>query len=303
MKTMILPSKSSASAYARVNTNQERKQILFDMVDLFIESHQWPYVLDCWEKILLVEPENIQAQYGRLSYFEILGQSGIPTVWQKVYEYSSEFMKIAQDSKLLDKSMADLQIPSLEQGPPETQQLGTYLYMTKGQAAFEQANMGSVTDVNEMLNEAENNFQRVRELEPNNIDVYLNLAKTAIAKGELAASKGNTDEREKSQKQALDFLEQGVRDSSNSSKASINLLNFKLMLARKNDTEQTEDSFKSLESEFVSLQNNFGSDAEVFDAVSQFYSVYSQYTKLQTSKENLNKAIDAAEKALKLDNQ
>ena len=292
-----------SSAYSRVKTNQEREQILFDMVDLFIESHHWPYVLDCWEKILLIEPANIQAQYGRLRYYEILGQSGIPGVWQKVYEYSSGFMKIAQDLKLLDKSMMDLQIPSLEQGQTETERLGTYLYMTKGQAAFEQANMGSVTDVNGMLNEAVGDFEKVRELEPNNIDVYLNLAKTAMAKGELAASKGNADVREQSRKQALDFLEQGVKNSANSSKANINLLNFKLMLARENDTEQTEKPFESLEPEFVSLQNNFSSNAEVFEAVSQFYSFYSQYTKLDASRQNLNKAIDAAENALNLDKQ
>jgi tetratricopeptide (TPR) repeat protein len=292
-----------SSVYSRVKTNQEREQILFDMVDLFIETKDWPYVLDCWDKILLIEPDNIKAQYGRLRYYEILGQSGFPKVWQQVHDYASDFLKTAQEENLLNKSLTDLQIPALEQGQMETRLLGAYLYLTRGEGAFEQANMGAVTNVEEMLNAAASDFGQAKGLEPNNIDVYLNLAQTAVAKGELAASKGNADEREKAGKQALTYLEQGINNSSNTPEAYINYLNFKLMLTRTSDPNQMDAQIKSLEPEYMSLQNKFSTNADVFETVSQFYSVYSQYTKLKDSKQNLDKAIDAASNALKLDDK
>ena len=292
------------SAYSRVKTNEERKQILFAMVDLFLETRDWPYVLDCWDKILLIEPDNIDAQYGRLRYFEILGQSGIPGAWQRVHDYASQFLTKAQQANLLNDNMVNLQIAALEQGPTETKYLGTYLYLARGQGALGQANMGSVTNVEEMLNNAMSDFKQAGTLEPNNINVYSNLARTMIAKGGLAQSKGNTDELEKTKQEALAFLEQGVTNSDDDPAAQIDLLNLKLMLAKENDDQQVvEESFKDFESEFASLQNKFSSNADVLEAVSQFYSLYSQYTRLQVSRQNLDKAIDAAANAIKLDNQ
>ncbi|MBN1974503.1 MAG: tetratricopeptide repeat protein [Sedimentisphaerales bacterium] len=289
------------NAYSRVKTNLERKEILAAMVDFFIETGDWPYVLDCWDKIILIEPDNVKAHYGRLRYFEILGNSGISNVWQQVHEYSSEFLKIAQDKGLLKENISDLKIPALEQEPMESRSLGAYLYLMRGQGSFEQANMGAVTNTEEMLNMAVADFEQAKELEPNNVDVYINLAKTVVTKGELAASKGSVDEREKTRQQALTFLEQGVRNSENAAKAYINLLNFKTVIARESDPEKIEGQFKALESEYMSLTKKFSSNAAAFEALSQFYSLYSQYTKRQTSKQNLDKAVDAILDALKLD--
>jgi tetratricopeptide (TPR) repeat protein len=292
-----------SSAYSRVTTNAERKEILFDMIDLFIETGDWPYVLDCWDKILLIEPDNIKAQYGRLRYFEILGDSGISDAWKKVHEFASEFLDIAGKKDLMKENVADLQIKELSHDETESKYLGTYLYIMKGQSAFEQVNTGSVTNTEEMLNESENDFELARGFEPNNINVYLNSAKTVLSKGELAASKGSTGDREKAKKQVLDLLEKAAANSTDVIKAQINLLDFKQMLARDNESNQVEGQLKALEPEYLSLQNKYGPNAEVYESISQFYSTYSQNTKLELSRQNLDKAIDAASNALKLDEQ
>jgi tetratricopeptide (TPR) repeat protein len=51
----------------------------------------------------------------------------------------------------------------------------------------------------------------------------------------------------------------------------------------------------------LSLVRNFGSSAEAFAAISQFYSVYSAYSGPRLVPENLDKAIEAIEQAIRLD--
>ena len=288
-------------AYARVETNEERKEILFNMVDLFIETQNWPYVLDCWDKILIIEPDNAKAQYGRLRYFEILGDNGISTVWKQVYDYASQFLKIAQEKNLMNEDIANLRVPVLEKEPNTSQKLGAYLYLVEGKGAFEQANMGSVTKPEEMFDMSIKDFEQSKSLEPNNIDVYLNLAKSVLGKGELAATKGSSDERTKAQKEVVDILEQAVNNATDKVKAEINLINFKVVLARESDLEKVADQFKNIESEYLKLADKYSSNADVFQSLSQFYSIYSQYTKLDASRQNLDKSIDAIAKAMQLD--
>ncbi|MBN2589044.1 MAG: hypothetical protein JXA96_04220 [Sedimentisphaerales bacterium] len=296
-----IATKKYSNAYARVQTNEEKKEILFDMVDLFIETQNWPYVLDCWEKILLIEPDNVNAQYGRLRYFEAIGDSGIPNVWKQVYEYASKFLKIAQENDLMSQDMSKLKIPELEQGNNGTLKLGAYLYLVRGKGAFEQANMGSVTNTEEILESSIADFEKAKELEPNNIDVYLNLAKSFLAKGELAAAKGSADKREKAEKEALTILEQAVDYASDKVNANINLINFKVVLARDNEPEQVKEIFKELESEYLSLADEYSTNPYVYEALSQFYSIFSQYTKHEESKQKLDKSIEAILKAMELD--
>ncbi len=290
-----------SSAFVRMKTNEERKELLSAMVDLFIETQNWPYVLDCWDKILLIEPDNINAQYGRLRYFEALGDSGLPNVWKQAYEYASKFLEAAQKNDLMSQDMSSLKIPELDQANNGSQKLGAYLYLVRGKSALEQANMGYVTNVEEMLDMSKADFEKAKELEPNNIDVYLNLAKSVLARGELEATKGRTDERDKSETEALTILEQAVENAADKVKANINLINFKVVLARDNELEQVEKLFKTLESEYLLLADKYNTNPAAYEALSMFYSIFSQYTNLEVSRQYLDKSIDAISNAMKLD--
>jgi len=125
------------------------------------------------------------------------------------------------------------------------------------------------------------------------------LARAALTKGEI-----NLEERDKVTKQATAILEQAVQIAGTEPKAHINLLTLKLMLA-KNSPDKigtlVNERIGALEPEYLSLVRNFSSNAEAFAAISRFYSVYSSYSGPRLGPENLDKAIETIEQAIRLD--
>ena len=292
---------SFRSAYGRVKTDSLREDVLFKMVDMYFETKEWPYILGCWDEIVKVNPKNAKARYGRLKYFYILADTGSSGAWKEVHEQASEFLKVAEETGLLTEDTAQLDVSEIEQELSGRHRLGPYLYLIRGRAALEMASLGTVTDKDESLEQAVNDLQKVQELEPNNIDAYWYLARAAVTKGEIFASRGNFEERDKATKQGLAILEQAVKAANDSPRAHINLLSLKLTFARGSSSEQFKEQFQSLEPEFLSLVDKFNSSAEVFAAVSKFYSAYSTFLGPLLGSANLDKAIEAAEKAIQLD--
>ncbi len=280
------------SAYGRAKTDSLREEILFKMVDMCFETKEWPYIRKCWDEIVKINPKNAKARYGRLKYFYIRAESGFIGYWPEVHEQASEFLKVAEDADLLTEDTAKWDVFGLEQEGAARQRLGPYLYLVRGRAAFEMAILGTVTDKDESLEQAVNDLKKVQELEPTNIDAYWYLARAAVTKGEIYAARGNFEERDKATKQGLAILEQAVKAANDNPRAYINLLSLKLTF---------EERFQSLEPEFLSFVDKFNSSAEAFAAVSKFYSVYPTFLGPRLGSSNLDKAIEAAEKAIQLD--
>ena len=46
-----------------------RVEILLKLVDLYIETDQWRKVLGTWNQIILIDPKNIKARFGRLEFY------------------------------------------------------------------------------------------------------------------------------------------------------------------------------------------------------------------------------------------
>lgn len=289
---------SFRSAYGRVKTDSLREEVLFKMVDMYFETKEWPYILGCWDEIVKINPKNAKARYGRLKYFYILADTGSSGAWKEVHKQASEFLKVAEDAGLLTEDTAQLDV---EQEVSGRHRLGPYLYLLRGRAALEMASLGAVTDKDESLEQAVNDLKKVQELEPNNIDAYWYLARAAVTKGEIFASRGNFEERDKATKQGLAILEQAVKAANDNPRAYINLLSLKLTFTRGSNSEQLKEQFQSLEPEFLSLVDKFDSSAEAFAAVSKFYSAYSSFLGPRLGSANLDKAIEAAEKAIQLD--
>jgi len=293
--------RSFRSAYGRAKTNSLREEVLFKMLDMYFETREWPFILGCWDEIIKTNPNNVKARYGRLKYFYILADSGYGRAWQDVHEQASEFLKLAEKAGLLMEDTAQWDVPEMEQKVTGQQRLGSYLYLIRGRAAFEMASLGTVTNRDESLAEAVDDLTKVQESEPNNIDAYWYLAWSAVTKGEIYASRGNFEERDKATEQAVAILKQAVENAKDDPGAHINLLKLKLILARGSSPELLKEQIQSLESEYLSLANKFSSSAEAFAAVSNFYSVYSIYSGPRLGSKNLDKAIEAAEEAIRLD--
>jgi len=290
-------------AYSRADTDELRQKVLFEMLDMYLETQEWPFILTCWDEIININPNNAQARYGRLRYFQIIGESGVSGVWQRVCEDASEFLKTTENTELLLEETAQWDVPGLERKETGRHYLGPYLYMLRGIGSLEMARQGAVTNKEEVLTQAVNDLEKAQQLDPNNIDTYWHLARAAVAKGEILASLGNFDERDEALKQAEEFLRHAVKISPSNPKAHINLLQLNLMLARNSDSEPRIKQLRSLETDYLTLANNFGTNAEVFSALSEFYLMYSKFSGPALCYGNLNNAIEAIEKARSLDGQ
>lgn len=293
--------RSLQKAFGSARTNPLREQILFRMADMYLETRDWNYVLGCWDQIIKVNPNNAKARYGRLKYFYVLADSGSANAWQQVQEQASEFLSVAEKGGLLTENTAQWDVPGIEQEETGGRQLGPCLYLLRGRAALEMAGMGTVTNPDEVLAKAVEDLTKVQQLDPNNIQAYLYLARSIATKGDVLASRGNFEEKDKAGKQAVTILEQAVQQAKSDPTAQIDLLMLKLKLAADRGAAQLKEQIRLLEPEYLSLVSKFSSSAKAFAALSAYYSEYSLYAGPRLSTENLQKAIEATEKAMQLD--
>lgn len=292
-------------AYGRAKTDSLREEILFKMVDMYLEPEEkeWSFVLGCWDEIIRISPGNARARYGKLKYFQILAESNIGGPWQEVHKQASEFLKVAENSGLLLEDTAKWYVYETEQQGAGQQLLGPYLYLLRGRASLELASMGAVTNRDESINQAVDDLKKVHEYDPNNIDAYWYLAMATVTKGEILASRAGSKETGNATKQAIAILEQAVQNAPNEPQAHINLLSLKLMLAKDSNPEKQREQIEALEPEYLSLVSKFDSSAEAFAAASQFYSINSAFMGPRLGPEKLDKAIEYVEQAISLDEQ
>lgn len=290
-----------------------RKDILTKLADVYIETGQWPKVRGCWEQIINIDTKNVEARLGRLKYVYIVADNyagagrKVSVMWKEVQSQASELIGIVENESLLRTKRADLE-PSFGKEEkylqsPTGQYLGPYLYLLKGRAAFELAQMGAVTAPDELLNQAVGDLEKVLQLDPNNVDAYWYLAQAAVEKGKILALRGNLEEKSKATVKANEFLQQAVKVADTVPKSHINLLTYKFALARESDPKMVKQQLKSLEPDYLSLVNKFPSSAEAFAAMARFYSISSLYLDRNLSLENFDKATAAAEKAIELDKE
>ncbi|MHC4912307.1 MAG: tetratricopeptide repeat protein, partial [Planctomycetota bacterium] len=281
-----------SKARSLAKTDSLRMQMLFKLARLYIETNRWRNALGCWNNISRIDPENVKARYPRLKYFYILADSGARQIWQEVESQASELIEVAENADLLAEDTA--QWESFEVRGQETgiQNLGPYLYLVRGRATLEMTKLGVVTDRDESLGRAMDDLEKVRELEPGNVDAYWHLAQAAIAKGGLLASRGNLKERDKATEQAKELLEQAVEVAPDDVGAHVNRLAIKrnLVIAQ-GDREQVQ----SLEPEYLALVEKFGSSARAYFELASFYH--------RLGPKNLDEAIEAVERAIELDKE
>ncbi len=285
--------RSYYKASALAKTDVLKIEMLFKLVDVYVETDQWRKVLGCWNKIIQIDPKNIKARFGRLKYVYIMADSTVNQVWQwqEVESQASEFIEVAESMGLFMEDTAKWELPGMQESGADMERLGPYLYQLRGRALLETARLGAVIDPDASLLRAIDDLEKARELEPTNVDTYRYLAQAIITKGEIFASKGNLEERDETRKQAKELLEQAVEVVPDDVRAHINLLTMKSVLAQAGGAEQ----IRSLEPEYLSLVEKFDSSALAFSALAGFYS--------RLGHKYLDKAIEAVEKAVELDRE
>ncbi|MFC1737935.1 tetratricopeptide repeat protein [Planctomycetota bacterium] len=270
-----------------VAKNDELKvEMFFKLADVYLETNEWLKAIGIWNGIITIAPDNVKARYGRLDYFYIIanGDGGV-RVWQDIDSQASEFIELAERENLFEEELAQWKSFQVHQPPPAGKSLGSHLYLVRGRANFMIASMGAVTQPEEKLAQAIGDFQKVLELEPDNVDAYLYLAQASLSRGEILASRGNPEERNKAYEKAQAYLVEAVDNVENDVRAHVNLLRLKQSRA------QTSDQLELLRMEYLSLAEKFENSANAYFELSRFYQFFPK---------ELDKAAKAAEKALEL---
>jgi tetratricopeptide (TPR) repeat protein len=285
--------RSYHKARSLAETDSLKIEMLFKLVDLYIETDQWRNVLGCWNMIIQIDPKNIKARFGKLKYIYIMADSTGSQLWQwqEVESQASDFIKVIEDMNLPTEDIAKWDYPVIQETAASVKHLGPYLYQRRGRANLEIAKLGAVTDPNTSLSKAIDDLEKAKELEPNNVDTYLYLAQAIVTQGDILASKGYLEARDEGRKQAKELFEQASEKLGTDVKAHIITLAMKSMFAQAGGMEQ----IKALEPEYLSLVKQFDSSAQAFATLAGFYS--------RLGHKYLDKAIEAIERAVELDRE
>ncbi len=289
-------------AYGYSKTDELKVVGLHRLTDIYIETGDWRSVMGCWAQIVRLDPKDINARYNRLKYFYIFAQTVSGQTWQEVATQAGDLIEMIETpgatAELATEDTSKLEIEAFKQSGEPVHKLGPYLHLMRGQANLQIAILGMVTNKEETLKQAVADLEKVKQLEPANPDVYRYLAQATAFRGETEASKGNLEARVKSQEEAIDLLKEGIKATKDDVKAYINFLDMKHNFSFAQTGAASSDQKKQLlemEPEYLSLTAKFGSKAEVFSTLASFYSDY------RLGPAYLDKAIEAAEKAVELD--
>ncbi|RKY93276.1 MAG: hypothetical protein DRQ06_06995, partial [Candidatus Hydrothermota bacterium] len=286
-------------AFGRAKTNELREEILLKLVDVSIEAGRWEKLVRYWSSVITINPRSAKARFGRLKYLYIVAEGGSGRVWQQVRKDATEFLDVAEKEGLLDENVSQWDVVVTQGEKPQNQSLGVYLYLVRARATLELEMLGAVANRDETLKQVVADLEKAKAIEPKNIEVYRYLAGAAVEKGKLDAARGLFSERDKAAVEAKTLLEEGVKVAPDNPLSYINLLKLKLVFAQRE--AQAKEEIKALESEYVSLVRNFPSSAEAYIALSEYYSALAVYGLADVGRATLDKAIDAAEKAVELE--
>src|SRR4030042_2110426 len=102
-------------AHKFAKTGSLRKEILFKLADVYIQTGQWPKVRGCWEQIINIERGNIEARLGRLKYIYIVADNyssvgrGVSGIWEEVKSQTSELIDVVDGAGLSIEDRAKLE--------------------------------------------------------------------------------------------------------------------------------------------------------------------------------------------------
>jgi Tfp pilus assembly protein PilF len=304
-----------AKARKYTKDDESKVEILFKIVDMFIEAGDWDKVRGYWGEIARIDDENVKAQLGMLKFYSIVAKTGIAQYWETVKDRSDKLLETARNKNLLSENLSDLDYPGVLESPFTVKQFETYLYLLRGIGTIGIANLGTVKDTNSILSQSISDLKKVIELEPDNVDGYFYLSQAHIIKGEILASRGDITGQEGEYSIAEEFLSRAVEKSPDDVQAYLNLYSIQFSrlitnLERTTDEKsrsKIKDEILSLEGKYKALVEKFPSSAKACFRLSFFYyqldSLHFQPGFVLTGDgfdraANLDRAIELVEKAI-----
>ena len=281
--------RSYGKAYRYSKTDERKVDMLFKLVEAYKEGGRWSEILGCWKQVITLDGGNVPARFGRLKFAYITAHNGARQYWKEIDSQASEFLEKVDEGALLEYTAEydpfDITLDD------ERTRLGPYLYMVRGRALAEMGKSREVTDPLESLERGIADLKKSVELEPENVNIYRYLAEAVIAKGDVFASRGQIQEKQKALEEAENILKEGLAANDTNPRAHVSVMNFQLaqLIGRGASREEVEE----LEPEYQGLLEKFGSDAYALTTVSSFYRILGY--------QNQDKAIEYCEKAMEVE--
>ena len=279
-------------AHGLAKTDSAKIDILFKAADMYRLWGKWIKAMGCWNNVVRLDKSNVRARFSRLKYLYLSADSsGSPRAWEMVESDATELIEIAEQRGLLGEDTAQWDPFEQDGRSPAGEVLGPFLYLARGRANLARAQSGAAVDRQEALEKAVRDLEKVRELEPGNVDAYWYLAVATLSKQDILGATGSVEQRQQAAAEAEKVLEQGVEASKGSAAARINLLRLRL-LGRGGEPMELLERVRSLQPEYESLIRDFPDDPAVYHAASRFF---------RLRPETLDLSVETAEKAVSLD--
>jgi len=298
-----------AVAYAK--DDARKIEILFELADLYRNTNNefytpnWEKIVRVWYSVTRFDPVNVTARMELLRYFYDSANVGNSAVWSMVKEQAAGTESDGSDGLI--------QIMMQQNKPPDL-----FVLKAKARASLELAASGQATDLAASLDEAIGDFETLLEQTPDDVDIYKHLARAIVLRGDIRSAAGYSNAAEEAARQAEDVLRKAVEVLPDNVHAHINLLEMR-MDAIQSDIEKV----RALEPDFQALAGKFDSSAAAWASLSRYYQFSNQaawaslWRHYQSGDQatwasllgyyqfsnQIDKAVDAIERAMKLDNQ
>ncbi|MEN8128298.1 MAG: hypothetical protein ABFR90_10925, partial [Planctomycetota bacterium] len=202
-------------AYAFGKTDEDKVQRLFELADLHLihnDQHEadWPKVMGCWNKIITIDTENIDARRKLLDFYYQAADAGDARSWGPVEEQTTEILDILER---------------------EGTEPDTFLLMANAKAELSIARRGATPDRRTPLDKCIASLNQLIKAEPQNGELYTLMANAVIVEGELNALAGVIDAETKAREKAAGFLETGTEQADDKATAMADLMLYKMQMS------------------------------------------------------------------------
>ena len=271
-------------AYNATKDDTYKIKILFKLVDFHqidnpIHTADWHKAMACWNKILTIDPKNIEANKSLLDYMLLVANNISDTgsqvnteTWKSINEYASKMISVFEEQGI----------------KPEV-----YVLIAKAKSQLYISKAGQSTNPESSLDEVIAQLQSIKQIEPTNIEIYALLSQADAEKAKLEEGRGVLDASTQSLQRQYEYLQEAIEACPDDPKAYINLLNAKLI-----NSQNDKDTIKQLEADYVSLSEQFSSEPQVYTALAIYYSL--NLNKIDLAIENILKATKLAPDDLRI---
>jgi tetratricopeptide (TPR) repeat protein len=263
-------------AYRYGKTDAYKIERLFELAQFHLihnAQHEadWNKARGCWDQIVKIDPDNIQARREQLDFLTQAAEAGDNRLWKNINEQTEQLLE------------------ALERKGTEPD---TALLITHAKSLLIMAERGETTNRKELLADGLEALDLLLEKNPENDEVYELRAQAAILQGQLDQYAGIRNALETSRQNAFEWLETGIEKADDKAQATANLLMLKLQTLGGDP-----NGIDSLRAEIEKRTENLQPNGKLMLVTSVAY----ENTGNMPVAAELNRAIEAIQQASKLD--